>query len=143
MTNYALNPSSAAPYIRRAQAAVGPVATAGNDLNTNIWRVERASTVAGVTYAPVTAITGANTNTRLVALVNKKQDGTGTTVIATKQFNSGVNAPASDETAITLSVTAADLQVAAGDILQWQSTHVGTGIADPGGLAVVQFGLPT
>lgn len=143
MTNYGLDPSKAAPYAKRAQMAVGPVATVGNDLNTNIHRVERASTVTAVTYAPVTTITGANTQTRLVALVNKKLDGTGTTTIATLQFNSGVNAAASDEKAITLSATAADLQVAAGDILQWQSTHVGTGIADPGGLVVVAFGLPT
>jgi hypothetical protein len=27
--------------------------------------------------------------------------------------------------------------VAAGDVLEWQSTHVGTGITDPGGLVKV------
>jgi hypothetical protein len=44
-----------------------------------------------------------------------------------------------DETAIPLSGTPANLVVAAGDELQWQSTHVGTGIADPGGRVEVTF----
>ena len=126
-----------APFGRSAQAAVQPVATAGNDLNTNIHVVQSAGTVSAVTYSPVTAVTGANTNTRSVTLVNKGQDGTGTTAIATLQFNSGVNAAAADEKTITLSSTASDKVVAAGDVLQWQSTHIGTGIADPGGLVNV------
>lgn len=118
-----------APVAVQAQ----PVA-AGSDLNSNVHAVQSDGTITAVTYAAVTAITGANTNTRSVTLVNKGQAGSGTTAVATLQFNSGVNAAASDEKAITLSSTAADLVVVAGDILQWQSTHVGTGIADPGGL---------
>lgn len=125
------------PFGVSQQAAVAPVATAGNSLNTNLFIAKRAGTVTAVTYSTVTAITGANTNTRSVSLVNKGQAGAGTTVIATLQFNSGVNTTASDEKAITLSVTAADLVVAAGDVLQWQSTAVLTGIADPGGLVSV------
>lgn len=123
-----------APFGVSRQAIVQPQATAGSDLNTNIWVVPSACTVTAVTYSPVTAITGANTNTRSVSLVNKALDGTGTTVVATIQYNSGVNAAASDETAVTLSGTPANLVLAAGSVLQWQSTHVGTGIADPGGL---------
>lgn len=123
-----------APFGKSAQMVVGPVATAGNDLNTNVHVVQSDAVVSAVTYATVTAITGANTNTRSVSLVNKGAAGAGTTVIATLQFNSGVNTTASDEKTITLSSTAADLDVVAGDVLQWQSTHVGTGIADPGGL---------
>ena len=125
------------PFSLAKQVAVQPVATAGNDLNTNIIIAERAGTVTSVTYSTVTAITGANTNTRSVSLVNKGQSGAGTTVIATLQFDSGVNTTASDEKAITLSATAANLVVAAGDVLQWQSTHLATGIADPGGLVAV------
>lgn len=126
-----------APFGTSRQVVVQPQATAGSDLNTNIWVVPSACTVTSVTYAPVTAITGANTNTRLVALVNKGTAGAGTTVVATIQYNSGVNAAAADENAVTLSATAADLNLAAGSVLQWQSTHVGTGIADPGGLVNV------
>ncbi len=125
------------PFGTKLTAAVDPVATAGNDLNTNIGLAPIAGSVSAVGYATVTAITGANTHTRVVNLVNKGQAGAGTTVIATLQFNSGVNTTASDEKVITLSSTAADLVVAAGDVLQWQSTHVGNGIADPGGLVTV------
>lgn len=126
-----------APFGKVMQNPVQPESTAGNSRNTNIFRVDSDGTVSSVTYATLTAITGANTNTRSVSLVNKGQAGAGSTVIATLQFNSGVNTVASDEAAITLSGTPANLLVVAGDILQWQSTAVGTGIADPGGLVAV------
>lgn len=126
-----------APTTPSTQRAVQPQATAGNDLNSNIAIVQQDSTITSVTYTPVTTIAGANTNTRSVSLVNKKADGSGTTVIATLQFNSGVNATAAVQKAITLSATASDLNVSAGDVLQWQSTHIGTGIADPGGLVAI------
>ena len=123
-----------APFGAAHQVPVQPVATVGNDLNTNIYQAPRAGTVTAVGYATVTAITGANTNTRSVSLVNKGSSGSGTTVIATLQFDSGVNTTANVPKTITLSATPVNLVVAAGDMLQWQSTHVGTGIADPGGL---------
>jgi|SRR5690349_1217409 len=126
-----------APFGAAHQVPVQPQATAGSNLNSIAWVVPRDGTVTAVTYTTVTAITGANTNTRSVSLVNKGQAGAGTTVIATLQFNSGVNTVAADEKAITLSVTASDLLLVAGDVLQWQSTAVGTGIADPGGLVAV------
>lgn len=116
------------PTIAQATAVSG---------NTNVFRAPSAGTVTAVTYAPVTAITGANTNTRSVTLVNKGQAGSGSTVVATIQYNSGVNAAAADENTVTLSGTPANLVLAAGDILQWQSAAVGTGIADPGGLVCV------
>src|SRR4051794_12222959 len=126
-----------APFGKSRQVVVQPQATAGSNLNTPVHVVESDGAVSSVTYTTVTAITGANTNTRSVSLVNKGAAGAGTTVIATLQFNSGVNTVAADEKAITLSATAADLNVVAGDVLQWQSTAVGTGIADPGGLVNV------
>lgn len=126
-----------APFATPVTVPVQPVATAGNDLNTVAFIAPRAGTISAVTYTTVTAITGANTNTRSVTLVNKGQSGAGSTVIATLQFDSAVNTVAADEKAITLSATAANLVVAAGDVLQWQSLHIGTGIADPGGLVAV------
>lgn len=126
-----------APFGTVLQAPVAPQATAGSNLNTNIYRCGADATVSAVTYAPVTAITGANTNTRSVSLVNKGQAGAGVVVVATIQYNSGVNAVAADENVVTLSGTPANLNLAAGDILQWQSTAVGTGIADPGGLVCI------
>lgn len=126
-----------APFGSARQVVVPPQTTAGSDTNTNVWIASSDCTVSGVTYTTVTAITGANTNTRVVNLVNKGQTGAGTTVVATLQFDSGVNTVAADEKTITLSATPANLVLTAGDVLQWQSTHVGTGIADPGGLVSI------
>lgn len=126
-----------APFGAGHQVPVQPQATAGNDLNTQVYVAPRAATVSAVSYVPVTTITGANTNTRKVVLVNLGQTGSGNTVVATLQFDSGVNATAGQAKTITLSGTAANLVLAAGDVLQWQSTHVGTGIADPGGLVAI------
>lgn len=128
-----------APYVQKLKEVVQPVATPGNDLNTIIGKSEVVGAISKVTYVPITTITGADANTRKVELYNKKQDGTGTTLIATLQFNAAINAAAGDEKTITLTAVAADLNVAVGDVLQWQSTHVGTGIADPGGEMFVEI----
>lgn len=112
-----------------------PVA-AGSDFSTTVAEAV-AGNVSAVTVIPDATITGAATNNRRLDLVNKKQDGSGTTVVATLQFNSGVNASAFDSKALTLSSTASDLVVADGDVLALVSTHVGTGIADPGVLVKV------
>ena len=126
-----------APLIRRISASVAAVA-AGSDKESNLGTAPFAGTVTAVTYAPDTVLTGANTESRTIVLVNKGLTGVGTTVVATKAFVSTVNAPADDETAITLSVVAGATTVVEGDVLAWQSTHVGaTGLADPGGLAIV------
>lgn len=114
-----------------------PVATAGNDEVDEVAVCEFKGTVTGVTYTPDATITGAATNNRTVSLVNRAQDGTGTTTVASLNFASGTNAARGDETTITLSGTPANLVVASGDVLEWQSTHIGTGITDPGGLVKV------
>lgn len=112
------------------------MATASSQ-NTVAMEAQFQGTVTGVTYVPSAAITGAATNNRTVALVNKGAAGSGSTSIASLTFASGTNASANVETAVTLSGTAANLNVAAGDVLQWQSTANGTGLADPGGLVRV------
>lgn len=97
------------------------------------------ATITAVTYTPDVTITGANTNSRTVSLINKGQAGSGSTVVATLAFVSGVNASAGTPKTIVLSATPANLLVAAGDVLEFDSTHVGSGIVDPGGLVQVQF----
>lgn len=125
--------SDAAPLTRILGAYVAPVSTVGNDLTTVLGVVPEDMKVTSVTYTPVTTVTGAATNNRTVAVVNKAADGTGTTSIASLNFANGTNATAVIEKTVTLSVTAADLNVTAGDVLVFTSTHIGTGIADPGG----------
>ena len=54
-------------------------------------------------------------------------------------MTNGVNATGKAQATITLSGTAANLVVAQGDVIELQSLHVGSGIADPGGVYVVTF----
>lgn len=124
-----------APLTQRIEIELPASATAAGA--SGAIRAPFDGTVTSVTYVPVAAITGANTNTRAVSLVNHLQDGSGSTSIASLQFNSGVNAAAFDEKDVTLSGTAANLNVAAGDILEGKSAAVGTGLADPGGTLFV------
>jgi hypothetical protein len=125
--------------VRRYTATVLAVA-AGADQVSPVCEAPFDGTVTRVAYIPRTTITGANTDSRTLNVHNRKLDGTGTTVVATKAFTSGVNAPQYDATAITLTATAADLVVAKGDVLTVQSLHVGsTGLADPGGQIVVEI----
>lgn len=85
-------------------------------------------------YTPNAAITGANTNTRKLEVINKGQAGSGTTVMATLQFNSGVNASAFVPKTITNSAVAGAIDALEGDVIAFVSTFVGTGLADPGGM---------
>lgn len=124
-----------APLVRDIAARV-PAVTILATTVTGVGEAPYAGTVTAVTYTADAAVTGANSPaSRTVSLINKGQTGVGTTVVATLALVSGVNLVAFDEKAITLSVTAADLVIAAGDILAWSSAAVGgTGLVDPGGL---------
>lgn len=126
--------SEKAPYTRVISENVPGMATAGTDDTIILSEAPFAGTVTGVTYTPDANITGAATNHRRVALINRGATGAGTTVIAELSYDTGINGVAGDEQALTLSVVADATDVAAGDILAWFSDAVGTGLADPGGL---------
>lgn len=122
-----------APFVQVIERNVPAVDVAADD-DTVLGQAPFAATVTKVEYVPEAAVTGAATNNRSLSLVNKGQAGSGTVPVATLSLASGVNAAANDERAITLSGTAANLTLAPSDTLQWRSVHVGTGIADPGGI---------
>ena len=128
----------ASPASKTIEREVQPSAQAV-DTNTDLAECPVTGTVTKVDYVPIAAITGANTNSRTVSLVNKGPAGSGSTVVATLAFTSGVNAAADVAKSVTLSGTAANLAVTSGDVLEWQSTHVGSGLADPGGLAHIEI----
>lgn len=116
-----------------------PAVAAASDSTVNIGDIKRDGTVTKVAYIPDSAITGANTETRTISVLNKGQAGTGTTSVASLALTSGVNAAVSDEKALTLNGTAANKEVVEGDVLAFKSLHSGsTGLADPGGLIVVE-----
>lgn len=128
--------SSHAPLVRTYSVPLAAVAQ-GASATAPALRVPFAGTITAVAVVASAAITGAATNTRKLALVNKGQSGSGSTEVAAIQFNGGINAAAFDDTALTLSGTTANRSVAEGDVLALASTAVGTGIADPGGLLLV------
>lgn len=127
-----------APLTDTLSAVLSAVATAGQDASIVLGEAPFAGVVIGASYTPNGAITGVNSNTRAMRVRNHGQDGSGTTIVAELQFNAGVNAAAYDEKALPLSSTPANLNVAAGDILEAFSDAVGTGMADPGGLLQVE-----
>lgn len=74
------------------------------------------------------AVTGADTNSVTLKLINLKTDGSGTTAIASLALTSGNNLVQDTPKALTLSATAADLLVQAGEVLTFQETKVGNGM---------------
>lgn len=125
------------PFGAATAVPVQPVAQAVST-NSIVHVATRAGTVTAVTYTPLASQTGSAT-ARTYTLVNLGQTGVGTTIVATLALVGGVNTVAGDEKAITLSATPANLVLAAGDVLQWQSAAVGAGIADPGGLVTISI----
>lgn len=126
-----------APYVQTITAEVNPTAIDADVVSAAI-RVPFDGTVTAVSYIPNATITGAATNNRAIKVINKKQDGAGTTdVTATLTFANGTNATGYDEKALTLHATPANLAVAVGDVLAFSSVHNGTGLVDPGGVVCV------
>src|SRR6185437_4380240 len=121
-----------APLERTLQATLPALgaAVAGDQV---VGEALFAGTVTSVSYTPEAAITGDNTNTRTMTLVNKGQSGSGSTVIATLAFTTGNNAAAVDEKQFVMSVVANATTVAAEDVLVAVETVAGTGLATPGG----------
>lgn len=123
-----------APRVTAQQALVPGESTANASKTVIYARVQDAGTVTAVTYTPAADVAGHASNNRTLSLVNKGQAGTGSTTIATVTTNTSNSLTGFDEKALTLSATAANLEVAAGDILAWISTHNASGVADPGGI---------
>lgn len=125
------NARNAAAYTASFMAQAGvPTVAQGSSGTTIIGVAEFSGEIASATFVANTAITGADTDTRKIEIVNKGADGQGTKVLAAIQFDSGTNAAGLKAKAIPVIPGAA---VAAGDLLVFVSTKIGTGIADPGG----------
>jgi hypothetical protein len=117
-----------------------PARAAGVDGTEPLGRVPFDGVVKSVTYLARADISGANTDTRTVSIINKGADGLGATSVASLAMTSGVDSVASKEKALTLSGTAANLNVTEGDVLAFLSAHSGsTGLADPGGVVMVKI----
>lgn len=114
--------------------------TAGTANSWAVFRAPKACTVTGIAWVPNAAVTGAATNNFALGAVNKGAAAAGTTAVTTvKTYASGTNSAASVAEALTLSSTAADLNMAAGDVLALVRTVNGTGLASPDGHLEISF----
>jgi hypothetical protein len=90
------------------------------------------------------AITGANTNNFTISFFNRTS-GAGTVAWATAiTYASGTNATKATAINLTLSSTASDLVIAAGDYIAVELSTTGTGLLCPGGtvnLVVRNYGV--
>lgn len=125
-------------FTKKTQAEV-PAVSAAATLRTPIWEAPVAGKLTGASYTPSASVTGANTDTRTISIVNRTSAGAGSTSMASLALASGVNMTSGDEKALTLSGTAANLVFAAGDVLAFESVHAGNGLADPGGLVQIEY----
>lgn len=123
-------------YAQGAQVQTPVVATAAS-ATAIVMVVPISGTVKAVNWYPDASITGQDTNTRKVSIVDEGNDGAGTTEIAEEQFDNTIDAVQYVKEPLTLSTVTGALNVVAGDVLTFVSAAVGTGLADPGGVVEV------
>lgn len=116
-----------------AQIPVPFMAAATSNAGGNGWKAPFKVQIQSATLTWSAAITGAATNNFTISFFNRTT-GAGTVAWATAiNYASGINAVKATPITLTLSSTAADLVVAAGDFLVAELTTTGTGLLCPGG----------
>lgn len=113
-------------------------ATAGSDKEEALFRAPFACTVTAVEWTPSSNVTGDDTNYFTLTIYNRTT-GAGSTVVAQLAFVTGVNATANTPKTITLSGTAANLNLAADDVITASKVHTASGLACPTGSVRVSF----
>lgn len=106
-------------------------ATAGTGQSTTLGHANRYSRVTEVKLTPAAAVAADADNNRIWTVYNRGQAGAGTTVLATLDTSTTAFV---DNVArlMTLSATAADLEMAPGDQIEVVETVEGTGVAHGG-----------
>lgn len=96
--------------------------------------------VTGVKWVPATAVTAAATNYSTLSVRNRGAAGAGVALPASRSYNTGnPNSVAFAAEDMTLSGTAADLLLNAGDALTVQMLPTGTGIQIPAGAVRISY----
>jgi hypothetical protein len=123
------------------EALVPAQGTAGTAQSFVLGRAPFAGTVRDAIVLPNAAVTANATNFRTLQVINKGQAGAGSTVVASLPLDTPTtdDLAAFDEKSLPLSGTAANLAVAAGDILACVETTTGTGLAHGGYKALVEI----
>lgn len=121
-------PAIAVPYIAAASGAAGG----------GVYVAPYALQIVSATWTANATLTGQATNFITVSFFNRT-NGSGTVQWATAiaYSSGGVVATKATPVTLTLSTTATDLQVAAGDVLQVEIATTGTGLTCPGGVVML------
>jgi hypothetical protein len=124
------------------RVAIPAQSTANTDEAYALLRAEDDITVTGARIIFNAGITGAATNHVAFGVINEGLAGSGTTAVtAVRAYDNGVNAVAHVPENLTLSATAANLNVAAGEVLSLDRTTPGTGLASPSGIVELTYRL--
>jgi hypothetical protein len=109
-----------------------PAASASQNKSTDMVTAPKSGSVQSVSYNPVSRITGQDTNSRTLTLVNRGTPSNPKyTPIATLPLTAGVVLEPQQANTIPLT---SQVTFAQGDVIDWDSDAVGSGIADPGGV---------
>lgn len=115
-------------------------ATAGTVDDWVLLVAEAKLTLTAVKITPNAAITANGTNYFDLAVINKGAAAAGSTSMATRSWVA-TNSVAFVAEAMTMSATTANLNAAAGDVLDLQRTVTGTGLAMPDMLVELRYKL--
>ena len=133
-----------APRVSTIEFNVTSLGTS-NSLSMAVGMMPYAATITSVVYIPsATQAGGVAANGRMMSLFNRAglaSSGTGAVTLATLLLTSGAAAGTlNDNIPASLTLTsAAALTLAAGDTLEWHSSHRTSGLEDPGGRGIVTF----
>ena len=123
------------PGSHRHQVSVIAHAAATATENIPIWEVPFDCVITDIKIIPATDITGQDTNTTHVNFDDRAADGSGSTEIDNFDFVSGTDATSGD----ALSGATTDVNIDADDVLALQYEKVGTGLAIPALLVVIDY----
>jgi len=113
-------------------------ATAATTGDVIVLRAPIRMQLTAVRFLADVAITGHADNNATVSVINKGAAGAGTTEMASKAFDTPTTDDVAqyDESAITLSGTAANLVAAAGDLISVKKAVAGDGLAVAGTIVI-------
>lgn len=95
------------------------------------------ATIKSASWTPAAAITANGTNYFTLSFFNRGDDGSGTVQWATARALSATNGAKGTAESLTLSSTASNLQVTAGDVINIENAPSGTGLVCPGGVVTL------
>jgi len=121
-------------------ATIPAQTTAGSAQKNPVFIAPFACVITAVKWIPAAAVTGANTNNFALGLINRGAAGAGTTAITTvKTYASGTDSVSGVPETFTLSSTASDTYLAAGDQVDFARTVNASGLASPNGVVQITF----